>query len=182
MTAISLHPSGDYLLVGTGQPVVRIYDINTSQCFVGSVPSTNHKGGITALAWSADGRLYVTAGGEGAIKLWDGVSGRCVNTMELAHDGTEVGSVRFSRNGKYVLSSGKDSLVKLWEMGTSRSLIAYTGAGATGKQEHLTQAIFNHTEEYVMYPDEATISLCVWHSRTASRQNLLSLGKFKNVL
>ena len=36
--------------------------------------------------------------------------------------------------GKYVLSSGKDSLVKLWEMSTTRCLIAYTGAGATGKQ------------------------------------------------
>ena len=33
-----------------------------------------------------------------------------------------------------MLSSGKDSLVKLWEMSTTRCLIAYTGAGATGKQ------------------------------------------------
>lgn len=24
----------------------------------------------------------------------------------------------------------------------------YTGAGATGKQEHRTQAVFNHTEDY----------------------------------
>ena len=39
--------------------------------------------------------------------------------------------------GKYVLSSGKDSLVKLWEMSTTRCLIAYTGAGATGKQVKL---------------------------------------------
>jgi hypothetical protein len=67
--------------------------------------------------------------------------------------------------------------VKLWELSTNRSLIAYTGAGATGKQEFTTQAIFNHTEEFVMYPDEATVSLCVWDARTASRQSLLSLGK-----
>ena len=42
--------------------------------------------------------------------------------------------VYFAALGKYVLSSGKDSLVKLWEMSTTRCLIAYTGAGATGKQ------------------------------------------------
>ena len=47
-----------------------------------------------------------------------------------------------------MLSSGKDSLVKLWEMSTSRCLIAYTGAGTTGKQQHRTQAVFNHTEDY----------------------------------
>lgn len=47
---------------------------------------------------------------------------------------------------------------------------------STGKQEHRTQALFNHTEEYVMFPDEATTSLCAWNARNASRQQLLSLG------
>lgn len=90
-------------------------------------------------------------------------------------------------------------------MATTRCLIAYTGAGATGKQviiinqmyqietdkkkvvgehfmyinkfqEHRSQAIFNHTEDYVMFPDEATTSLCCWDSRSASRRQLLSLG------
>ena len=49
---------------------------------------------------------------------------------------------------QYVLSSGKDSLVKLWELSTSRCLIAYTGAGTTGNQQHRSQAVFNHTEDY----------------------------------
>lgn len=77
---------------------------------------------------------------------------------------------------QYLLSSGKDSLVKLWELSTSRCLIAYTGAGTTGKQENNTQAIFNHTEDYVLFPDEATTSLCSWNSRNASRLHLMSLG------
>lgn len=77
---------------------------------------------------------------------------------------------------QYLLSSGKDSLVKLWELSTSRCLIAYTGAGTTGKQEHTTQAVFNHTEDYVLFPDEATTSLCSWNSRNASRLHLMSLG------
>lgn len=47
---------------------------------------------------------------------------------------------------------------------------------STGKQEHKAQAIFNHTEDYVMFPDEATTSLCAWNSRNASRKQLLSLG------
>ena len=51
-------------------------------------------------------------------------------------------------NLQYVLSSGKDSIVKLWELSTSRCLIAYTGAGTTGKQKHRTMAVFNHTEDY----------------------------------
>ena len=43
-------------------------------------------------------------------------------------------------------------------------------------QENRGQAVFNHTEDYVLFPDEATTSLCSWDSRNASRQQLLSLG------
>ena len=68
------------------------------------------------------------------VQIWDGISSHCIQTYFKAHDGAEVASVRFSRNGKYILSSGKDSLIKLWEISTNRCLIAYTGAGATGKQ------------------------------------------------
>lgn len=46
-----------------------------------------------------------------------------------------------------------------------------------GKQEHRVQALFNHSEDFVMFPDEATTSLCCWDARTAQRKQLLSLGK-----
>lgn len=52
----------------------------------------------------------------------------------------------------------------------------FLGAGTTGKQEHNTQAVFNHTEDFVLFPDEATTSLCAWNSRNASRLHLTSLG------
>ncbi|MEQ2242688.1 cleavage stimulation factor, 3' pre-RNA, subunit 1 [Ilyodon furcidens] len=51
-----------------------------------------------------------------------------------------------------------------------------SGAGLSGRQMHRTQGAFNHTEDYVLLPDDRTISLCCWDSRTAERKNLLSLG------
>lgn len=173
---LSFHPSGDFLAVGTEHNVIRVYDINTAQCFVSAIPSQQHTGTVTCVKYALTARVYATGSTDGSIKLWDGVSGRCINTFDQAHDGAEVCSVVFSRNGKYLLSSGKDSLVKLWELSTSRCLIAYTGAGTTGKQEHNTQAVFNQTEDYVLFPDEATTSLCSWNSRNASRLHLMSLG------
>lgn len=170
------HPSGNLLLVGTQHPTVRLYDINTCQCFVGPNPVDQHIGPVTAINYNSTGSTYVTCSKDGDIKLWDGVSFRCINTFPRAHEGHEICSVAFSKNGKYFLSSGKDSLVKLWELSMSRCLIAYTGAGASGKQMHRAQAVFNHTEDYVLYPDERTTSLCVWDSRNAARKKLLSLG------
>lgn len=173
---LAFHPSGDFILVGTLHPTLRLYDVNTAQCFVSCIPSDQHKGAINAVRYNNTGKLYVSASKDGDLKLWDGVSNKCVCTFPQAHDGNEVCSVVFSRNGKYVLSSGKDSIVKLWELSMSRCLIAYTGAGATGKQSHRAQGIFNHTEDYVLFPDEKTTSLCSWDSRNAERQRLLSLG------
>lgn len=173
---VAFHPSGDFILCGTAHPTLRLYDVNTAQCYVGAVPSHQHKGPITDLQYSPDAKMYVSASKDGDIKLWDGVSNKCVNSFIKSHDGSEVCSVKFSRNGKYILSAGKDSLVKLWELSTSRCLIAYTGAGATGKMTQRVNAVFNHTEDYVFFPDEKTVSLCCWNSRNAERQRLLALG------
>lgn len=176
LTCMSFHPSGDFLVAGTSTPVLRLYDVNTAQCFISAIPSHHHSGAINSVKWANDGKHFVSGSADGSIKIWDAVSNRCISTFLQAHDGAGVCSVTFSRNGKYVLSSGKDSLVKLWELSTSRCLIAYTGAGTTGKQEHLAQAVFNHSEDFVMFPDEATTSLCCWDARNASRKQLLSLG------
>ncbi|XP_035791565.1 cleavage stimulation factor subunit 1-like [Anopheles albimanus] len=173
---LAFHPTGDYMAVGTDHNVLRIYDVHTAQCFVGAIPSQQHKGAIMCVKYAPNAKILATGSMDGTIKLWDGVSGRCINTFYQAHDGADVCSLHFTRNGKYLLSSGTDSLVKLWELSTSRCLIAYTGAGTTGKQEHQTQAIFNHTEDYVLFPDEATTSLCAWNSRNAARCHLMSLG------
>lgn len=153
-----------------------MYKVETSQCFVSSNPNDQHKSCITSVRWSPNAKLFATASKDGCIKLWDAVSNRCINTFQNAHSNQEVTSLEFTRNSKYLLSSGKDSIVRLWELSTARCLIAYTGAGSAGKAEKRTQAIFNHTEDYVFYPDEKTLALCCWDARNAGRQELLSLG------
>lgn len=124
---LAFHPTGDYLAVGTDHHLLRVYDIHTGQCFVSAIPAQHHKSAINCVKYAATGKVYATGGFDGAIKVWDGVSGRCINTFSDAHGGQEICSVTFTKNGKYLLSSGKDSLVKLWELSTSRALIAYTG-------------------------------------------------------
>ena len=100
---MSFHPSGDYLVVGTNQPVIRLYDINTAQCYVCSFPSHYHMGGITSIKYSFDGKIYCSGSRDGSIKLWDGVSSKCVGTISQAHEGAQISSVTFSRSGKVSL-------------------------------------------------------------------------------
>lgn len=94
------------MVVGTDHEVLRVYDINTSQCFVSAIPSQQHKAGVSCVKYALTGKLYASGSIDGAIKLWDGVSGRCINTFSQAHEGAEVCSVTFSRNGKVCARSG----------------------------------------------------------------------------
>lgn len=91
------------MAVGTDHEVIRVYDINTSQCFVSAIPSQQHKSSVTAIKYSLTAKVYASGSVDGSIKLWDAVSGRCINTFTQAHDGAEVCSVTFSRNGKVII-------------------------------------------------------------------------------
>lgn len=130
LRSISFHPSGDYLLVGTQHPTLRLYDVSTFQCFVSCNPLDQHTDAICSVSYNPGANTYVTCSKDGSIKLWDGISNRCVSTFEKAHDGAEVCSAVFSKNSKYILSSGKDSVAKLWEISTGRTLVKYTGKSA----------------------------------------------------
>lgn len=55
---------------------------------------------IKNIRYEPSARYFVSSSRDGSIKLWDAVSNKCVNTFEKAHDGNQVCSVTFSRNGK----------------------------------------------------------------------------------
>ncbi|CAI4231021.1 unnamed protein product [Auanema sp. JU1783] len=174
--AISFHPGGEYLLVSTEHPTLRLYNVETAQCFVSANAADQHRDIVLDVNYSDNARLFVTGSKDGDVKIWDGISNRCIETFARAHDAAAICSARFTRNGKYILTSGMDSIVKLWELSTNRCLIAYTGAGATGIQDFPVHAAFNHNEDYVLFPDEKSGSMCSWDARNSDRKRLLALG------
>ena len=97
---LAFHPTGDYLLVGSQHPTIRLYHLPTFQSFISPVVADQHKGPITSLSYNHNSSLYVSSSKDGDIRLWDTVSNRCVTVFPRAHDGYEICSVTFSRNGK----------------------------------------------------------------------------------
>ena len=126
---------------------VRLYDIETLQCFVCSYKNDQHTRTINMVSeiiyylmsewvwlgiegsaadtwyiiyshvihthmsslvsdiqvkYSPNANMYVSCSDDGDIKIWDGVSNRCVNTFSKAHGDKPVSSVVFSRNSKVI--------------------------------------------------------------------------------
>jgi WD40 repeat protein len=97
-----------------------------------------HRGAVTAVALSFDGRFAVTGGGEwvsspedgrfsqsGQVYLWELSTGRCLRTFTGHTDA--VTSVCLSFDGRHVLSGSVDRTVRLWDVLSGRCLRTFAG-------------------------------------------------------
>ncbi|KAI5856232.1 WD40-repeat-containing domain protein [Tricharina praecox] len=75
-----------------------------------------HSGGVSAVAFSHDGKLLASASADKTVRLWDPTTGTCRATLEGHWD--RVGAVAFSPDGKLLASASADTTVRLWDPAT----------------------------------------------------------------
>merc|ERR1719319_1552156 len=98
--------------------------METFQGFISNDKSPHLKP-VNQVRWSAEGNIFVSAATDGFIKVWDGTSMRCVNTIRNAHGGLGLVNVEFTANTKYLLSTGMDGKIAMWDMSTGREVMQY---------------------------------------------------------
>ncbi|KAJ2775137.1 hypothetical protein IWQ56_000251 [Coemansia nantahalensis] len=164
--SIAFHPSGDYIAAGGDAPEVRLYSVRSGKAYLlpgtggGGGPSPmNHTAMITHVSYAANGAAVASASRDGSVKIWDGASGRCVRTIDRAHDGRPATAAVLSPDARHVLTAGLDSCVRLWDASSGRVVQEYTGASmdAAGGP-----AAFSHDGAQVMAADAASNSVVAW--------------------
>jgi len=150
---LSVHPCGDFLFVGTSHQAIRLYDLQTLNCFTTFHQSDHHQSGIHDLRCTSDGRVFASASADGSIQVWDAVNHRSFNRINKAHSGAPVTSLRWSRNLNYLLSAGGDGRCRIWDMRTGQELFVI---GFGPRSSDFNVAVFACSEKYVVTSNSNT--------------------------
>ncbi|KAG2342057.1 hypothetical protein BDR05DRAFT_424914 [Suillus weaverae] len=107
------------LVTGASDATVRIWDIES----VGSMGvARKHKGLVSHLAFSQDGRRIVSGSLDRTVRVWDPITGQCLlGPLNLEQP---VHSVALPADNVRILAADRDGAVFAWDATTGRHLIA----------------------------------------------------------
>jgi WD40 repeat protein/biotin carboxyl carrier protein len=116
--AVACTPRGTELnlcLVGTADGKAALWDLTAQGRGPLRELEGKHLGGVTAVAFSADGKSCATAGEDREINLWDTASGALRYRFPPGHRAA-ITWLQFVGQGRLV-SVGHDNTVRLWSLG-----------------------------------------------------------------
>jgi WD40 repeat protein len=98
---------------------LKLFDIDSGKC-IRTFKGLKENEHVNSICFSPDGKLALSGGSEGTIKIWNVALGECIRTLE-SHT-ISIRSVCFSPNGRYILSGSYDGIVKLWKTATGECI------------------------------------------------------------
>ena len=112
VNSVAFSPDGRYVLSGSDDKTLKLWDIETGREIRQFKGHTNY---VLSVAFSPDGRTIVSGSFDNTLKLWEVATGKEIRTFK-GHK-----PFVFSPDGRYALSESQDNF-KLWEIETGREI------------------------------------------------------------
>jgi len=115
---MDITPNGRYLVVGTDDSIVKIWDLWNGQ-IIKEIKVKKYL--VDFIKITPDGKSFITTSDNNNINLWDLKTGKLLKTF---HNGSNEGLVNIIilTNKNQLISGDDSSLVKVWSMKTGKLL------------------------------------------------------------
>jgi WD40 repeat protein/DNA-binding SARP family transcriptional activator len=152
--SLSFSPDGRLLADGDGSGVISVRQVADQQILSSWHGHTN---AIWTLAWSPDGKTFATSSNDGTIRVWNPLTGQCLQMMQ---SNSIVWTVDWSPDGRRLVSAGAKESLHVWDAKTGHSLNVIPTPGHQAKA-----AVWSENKEWIVSGgDDGTIKL--WHPQT----------------
>jgi len=125
ITSVDFSPDGKQIISGGNMKnSLKLWDAATGReikSFTGDADA------VYSVAFSPDGRYFLSGSANHTIKLWDVRTGKEIRAFTGHTKDDLIDSVAFSHDGRYTLSGGSDSTLKLWDVATGREIRTFKG-------------------------------------------------------
>jgi WD40 repeat protein len=116
------------LLTASNDDTARLWDVDRRRVVA---TLSGHRGNISALAFSPNGRTVATGSADRTVRLWDSRTGTMLTTL-TGHT-AEVTSVEFYPDGQTLVTSGRDGTVRLWDATVQPRALVQAVCSAVGR-------------------------------------------------
>ena len=126
VSAVALSDDGQLALTGDDDGVAKLWDVQQGKMLF----EWTHEDQIVSVALSPQGDKAVTVAKYDKAVVWNTQTGKAINQFDLAlsmvRRGQAFTSIRFSNDGKQLLTGNSDRKVQLWDSKTLTELSSWT--------------------------------------------------------
>ena len=113
MRSVAYSPDGRYIISGSDDCTIRIWDAETGAAVSNILEG--HTEGLTSVAPSPNGQRIISGSEDCTIRIWHTGTGAAVGKPLEGHTSDWVKSVASSPDGRHITSRSDDSTTRTWD-------------------------------------------------------------------